>query len=210
MKILIMAIVVTILWSLWGYFSSRVEQLEYSVLEKRDGYEIRNYSKHIVAQTTVEGDYDYALSEGFRIVAGYIFGGNEKKEKVAMTAPVIEEPRKAEDKFEKIAMTAPVIFNEDSSSRTISFSMPKKYTLDTLPTPSDSRVKLVEVPSKKMAVFSFSWIRTENSIEKNKKELKSLLEKDNVIVLSDFSYAGYNAPWTPPWMLRNEILVEIE
>lgn len=210
MKIIITIIVIIILWSLWGYFSSRVEQLEYSVIEKRDGYEIRNYSKHIVAQTTVEGDYDYALGEGFRIVAGYIFGGNEKKEKVAMTAPVIEEPGKGEDKFEKIAMTAPVIFDENTSSRTISFSMPKKYTLETLPTPLDSRVKLVEVPSKKMAVLNFSWFRSEKIVEKKKEELKMLLEKDGIKTLSDFSYAGYNAPWTPPWMIHNEILVEIE
>jgi hypothetical protein len=108
-------------------------------------YEIRNYPSHIEAQTTVQGNFDDSINSGFTIVAGYIFGGNTKKESIAMTAPVKEQKVDSE----KIAMTAPVTVDTEGESRIVSFVMPKKYSLETLPEPTDSRVKLVEVPAKK-------------------------------------------------------------
>ena len=95
-NILIVFVVVIMLWSAWGFFSSRVEQAEYTVVEKVNGYEIREYPAHIVAQTTVPGHQGDSLSAGFRIVAGYIFGGNTKKESIAMTAPVVTQKGEAE------------------------------------------------------------------------------------------------------------------
>lgn len=197
---------VFVLWSVWGYFTSRVENTEYSVLEKKSGYEIRLYPSHIVAQTTVKGSYGEALNEGFRIVAGYIFGGNTKKQSIAMTAPVVEKKTESES----IAMTAPVMATVDGETHTIAFGMPKSYTLETLPTPNDSRVKLVTIPEKKMAVIRFSSFRTDARVMVKKQELLDVLKKDAVAVVGEPQYAGYNAPWTPPWMTRNEVLVEIK
>jgi hypothetical protein len=205
MKVLLILFVVIVLWSIWGYFSSNVEQAGYSVVRKANGYEIREYPTHIVAQTTVDGTYDEALSEGFSIIAGYIFGGNAKKEGIAMTAPVTSQNSASE----KIAMTAPVIAGTDGNSRIISFIMPKKYSLDTLPTPNDSRVKLVEVPAKKMAVLRFSWVRTADRVKRMEEQLLAMLSQDGVKTIGTPSYAGYNAPWTPPWMARNEVMVEV-
>lgn len=194
------------LWSLYGFFGSRVEQAKYTVIQKRKGYEIRNYPRHIVAQTTVTGSYDEPLSQGFRIVAGYIFGANTKKQNIAMTSPVIMQ----ENVSEKIAMTAPVMVSTLDKTRTISFGMPKTYTMDTLPTPSDPQVKIVEIPDKKFAALRFTGFRTGARTLAMEKKLLSLLAKDNVVVVSEPSYAGYNAPGTPPWMTRNEVLVEVK
>ena len=205
MNILFIVIGVLILWSVWGYFSSRVEQTDYSVTSRANGYEIRTYPAHLVAQTTIQGSYDDALREGFKIVAGYIFGGNVKKESVAMTAPVTSEKAPSE----KIAMTAPVTAREEQGAHVISFGMPKNYTLETLPTPTDPRVTIVEVPTKKMAVLRFSWFANGARIQQMEQKLLSMLKRDNVEVLGNPQYAGYNAPWTPPWMTRNEVLVEI-
>lgn len=203
---LIGVIVIIVLWSAWGYFSSHVEQAEYRIIEKRDGYEIREYSAHIVAQTTVKGKYSDALNEGFRIIAGYIFGGNSKKQNIAMTSPVIQQSADSE----KISMTTPVLATIQGESHIISFVMPKSYNLQTLPTPTDSRVKIVEVPIKQFAVINFSWLRTEESVRKNESKLFELLSRDSVEILGSPIYAGYNAPWTPPWMTRNEIMIEIK
>jgi effector-binding domain-containing protein len=197
---------IVLLWSLVGYFSSRVEKTEYSVLESRAGYEIRLYPAHIVAQTTVKGSYKEALNSGFSIIAGYIFGGNTKKESIAMTAPVIENKSASES----IAMTAPVMASIEGESHTIAFGMPRSYTLDTLPKPNDSRVEIVMIPEKKMAAIRFSWFRTDALVQSKRQELLGVLEKDSVSVIGEPQYAGYNAPWTPPWMTRNEVLVEIE
>ncbi len=205
MNIILMIIVLVIIWSIFGYFSSKVEQAEYSVIKKSKGYEIREYPSHIIAQTIVEGTYREAMNIGFRIITRYIFGDNTKKESIAMTAPVKEQ------KFvsEKIAMTAPVQLGFEGKSRVVSFVMPKSFSLETLPVPNDSRVKLVKVSPKKMAVLRFSWSRNSNRISKMEKKLLSALLRDKIKIIGNPLYAGYNAPWTPPWMTRNEIMIEI-
>ena len=203
---LIIIIAIIVLWSAWGYFSSRVEQTEYRVIKKMSGYEIREYSAHIVAETTVKGEYNNALNEGFRIVAGYIFGGNSKKQSIAMTSPVVEQRAGSE----KISMTAPVLETTQGELHVISFGMPKSYTLQTLPTPADSRVNIVQVPAKQFAVIKFSWLRTNAKVKKMKSKLLELLSRDRVEFLGNPVYAGYNAPWTPPWMTRNEVMIELK
>ena len=146
---LIAFVVIIGLWSAWGFFGSNVEQMDYTVVKNMDGYEIREYPEHIVAQTTVQG----GLNNGFSIVAGYIFGGNTKKESISMTAPVVAEKKNTS---EKVSMTAPVIATKEGDSQTISFGMPRGYTLETLPTPNDPRVKIVTIPTKRFAVMKFS------------------------------------------------------
>jgi effector-binding domain-containing protein len=193
-------VAVIALWSLWGFFGSNVEQADYTVVKKMDGYEIRKYPAHIVAQTAVKGSFEKSLNNGFVILAGYIFGGNTKKESIAMTAPVIA----------KIAMTAPVTATTEGGSQIISFGMPRSYTLKTLPKPDDSRVKIVTVPAKKYAVMRFSLYGTDARIRSMRKKLLAALARDKIGTQGNPSYAGYNAPWTPPWMRRNEVLIEIK
>lgn len=204
MKFLIVATIAFILWSLWGYFGSNVEQAQYTVLKKERDYEVREYKARIVAETTVEGTYDESLNKGFTIIAGYIFGGNTAQQNIAMTAPVTEQLS------EKVAMTAPVIASLEGSSRIISFVMPSSSTLETLPVPNDVRVVLKELPSQKMAVIRFSWFRSEARVQLMQKALLESLTRDGIQIVGVPSYAGYNAPWTPPWMNRNEVMVEIK
>jgi effector-binding domain-containing protein len=205
--ILLILVALIVIWSLVGYFTSNAEQAKYSVLKKADGYEIRNYPAHIVAQTTVEGTSvnGDAFNTGFRIIAGYIFGGNTKKESIAMTAPVV-----AQGSSEKIAMTVPVTASASGDSQVVSFVMPSGYTLETLPTPNDSRIKLVEVPEQKMAALRFSGYRTDARFEKMRSQLFADLARDNIEVIGTPIFAGYNPPWTPPWMNRNEIMVQVQ
>jgi effector-binding domain-containing protein len=205
---LIALVVILALWSIWGFFGSRVEQADYTVVKKMNGYEIREYPAQLVAQTAVQGSYGESLSKGFRIVAGYIFGGNTKKESIAMTAPVLAQ--KGGKTSERIAMTAPVVATAEGDSLVISFGMPRSYTLETLPKPNDPRVKIVLIPAKKYAVMRFSWYRSDARIKSTQDKLLSALARDKVAAQGSMAYAGYNAPWTPPWMIRNEVLVEIK
>ena len=205
------AIVLLILiWSAWGFFGSNVEQADYAVLKKMNGYEIREYPARIVAQTTVPGTYNESLNNGFNIISAYIFGANTKKENIAMTAPVIFQNEKTANTAENIAMTAPVLATTEGDSQVISFGMPRSYTLETLPTPQDPRVKIVTVPAQKYAVKSFSWYSSDARIKSTQEQLLSALKADGIVAQGNLSYAGYNAPWTPPWMVRNEVLVEVE
>ncbi len=210
MKTLILCIIIfVILWSIWGYFASRAESALYTVIEKRNGYEIREYSPHVIAQTTITGDYDQSMNSGFRIIAGYIFGGNTKKESIATTVPVTTQIDN-QPANEKIAMTVPVTTTINGDSRIMSFVMPSKYTIDSLPTPNDSRVQLIEVASEKKAALRFSWFRTESRIERNKIKLQSILEREGITLDGPIEFAAYNGPGTPPWMNRHEILVRIK
>ncbi|MEI6378307.1 MAG: heme-binding protein [Candidatus Falkowbacteria bacterium] len=205
----IILVVIFGLWSIWGYFGSHVEQAEYTVIKKMKGYEIREYPAHLVAQTVVKGPYGEALSQGFRIVAGYIFGGNTKKESIAMTAPVVAQ-KGGQNKAESIAMTDPVVATAKGNSQTVSFGMPRGYTIETLPTPNDPRVKIVMIPAKKYAAKRFSWYRTDARVKQMQEKLLAALTRDKVAAQGSISYAGYNAPWTPPWMSRNEVLAELD
>lgn len=207
MKIILIIVVVLVLWSVWGYFGSRVEQAQYTVIRSAKGYEVRTYPAHIVAQTTVTGVYRDAMNQGFRIVAGYIFGGNARKESIAMTAPVTQQELSTS---QRIAMTAPVFVGMKGDTHTISFGMPSTYTMETLPTPTDSRVTLVTVSEKTYAVMKFSWYRTDARVKAKQSALIRALQRDSVEVIGNPQYAGYNAPWTPPWMMRNEVMIEVK
>jgi effector-binding domain-containing protein len=208
--ILIALVVVIALWSIGGIFGSRVEQADYTVVKTMNGYEIREYPAHIVAQTTVQGSYGESMSNGFRIVAGYIFGGNTKRESIAMTAPVVAQKEEGSQASERIAMTAPVVATDEGDSQVISFGMPRSYTLETLPKPNDPRVKIVMIPAKKYAVVRFSWYRSDARVKSMQAKLLSALARDGIVAEGSTAYAGYNAPWTPPWMTRNEVFVEVK
>jgi len=185
------------------FFERSVKTPEYSVVEQRQGYEVRLYKPYIVAQVEVTGTYKETLGEGFRILADYIFGNNTKQTDIAMTAPVTES------QSEKLAMTAPVLERSNETSRTISFVMPSEYTLETLPKPNNSKVRIVLQEERTVAVLQFSWFRGSERVAEKKQKLLSLLERDAVTVKRVPEYAGYNAPFTAPWINRNEIMVEI-
>ncbi len=212
MEILTAVVLVILLcWLCWGVFSSRVEQARFTMMKKADGYEIRHYPAHLVAQTTVEGSYRQALNQGFRILAAYIFGDNTAQETIEMTAPVREQ---ATDDPQgnvavKIAMTAPVRASRGGQSHVVSFGMPQSYTRATLPKPTDPHVQIVQMPAQKMAVRGFSWFATEGRVREVERQLLAALARDKVISVGTPFYAGYNAPWTPPWLNRHEVLIEI-
>jgi hypothetical protein len=205
MTILFIILALLILWSLWGFFSSRVEHADYQVIRRARDYEIRKYPARIVAQTSVLGSYETALREGFRIVAGYIFGANEKKATIAMTSPVLEQGSRSE----KIAMTSPVLATMKSDVHSIAVGMPRSYTLETLPTPTDARIKLIALPEQTFAAVRFSWSRSEARIKKKEAQLMTALSRDGVTTTGSPMYAGYDAPWTPPWMTRHEVMIAV-
>lgn len=211
MKLILISVAVVavliIIWALYGYFAVRdIERPRYSVLQKRDGYEIRKYDQYVVAETTVSGDMRQTMNEGFTRIAGYIFGGNTTKASIAMTAPVGER----QGTSEKIAMTAPVVAGDETNgARVISFVMPSKYTLETLPVPNDPRVKLRAVAGHTVAALTFSWSSSPETVTAKKLQLASLLARDKVTVAGEPETAFYNPPWTPPFMLHTEILIPI-
>jgi effector-binding domain-containing protein len=183
---------------------SDVEHARYSVVSSNGSTEIRDYAPQIVAETTVAGERDEAIREGFRRLAGYIFGDNAPQQKIAMTAPVVQAP-----KGEKIAMTAPVDQALAGEGWRVRFTMPAEYTLATLPKPNNEAVRLTEVPAKRMAAIRFSGVASESDLAENERKLVDFTREQGLTPMGAPHYAFYDPPWTLPWNRRNEVMVEI-
>jgi len=177
---------------------------------KKDGdIEIRDYDPMIVAEVTTTGERYAAINAGFRILAGYIFGGNTAKTKIAMRAPVTQESRDA--KGEKITMTAPVTqeASENQNEWGVRFVMPPEYTLASLPVPNDTRIKFLKISAHRTAVIQFSGFNTDSNLSEHLKMLMDWLGKNNIAPIGEPTYAFYNPPWTLPFLKRNEVMVKI-
>ncbi len=193
-----------------------VEEPNYQVIEKGDKTELRKYDSYLVAQVEVESSFEEAGNKAFRLLFKYIDGNNSKNESIAMTAPVEQQ---TEDQGEKIAMTAPVeqISADDQINLVapsqgkflISFAMPAKYTLASLPTPNDDRIKIVEKPSRLVLVRYFSGRWTEENYRENEEVILEELANKNLKATSSPIFARYNDPWTLWHNRRNEILIPV-
>lgn len=183
-----------------------IEEPKYTVIESSDDFELRLYRPKIVAEVLVPGSMDDASSAGFRLIADYIFGNNTSNaggdETINMTAPVTVEP-----KSEKISMTAPVSMEQEDGQWRVYFVMPSEYTLDTLPKPNNSAVTLREVPASNYAVVRFSGFADEDNTAEKTTELLAWLESKKVSPVGSPELARYNAPWTLPFLRRNEVMV---
>ena len=196
----------------------------YTVESKDGDVEIRIYPGYILAQVEVKTDFDKAMRSGFSILANYIFGGNKKKSKISMTAPVSGENVSKSEKIpmtipvteesvnesEKIAMTAPVTDEKVGVHvYLISFTMPSKYTIETLPEPEDERIKFKEVKNQKMAVLRFKGRVNHKLADQEVEELKKWLIKNNIKPKSNYIIAQYNNPLVPGFLRRNEVMTKI-
>jgi hypothetical protein len=166
-----------------------IETYPYTVSKKYDKFEVRDYEASLFTSVKLStNEYDKGSGQGFSVLAGYIFGGNDKKEKIAMTSPVV--------------MTM-----EDSM--TMMFMVPKKYKKETLPRPDQERIEFKEEPAKTIAAITFGGWSNDEKIEKYKKELKAALDAEGIAYTNQFYVLGYNAPYEF-FNRKNEIIVELE
>ena len=182
------------------------EEPHYQVLQDYGNIQIRQYPPILIAQTEITGNYDNSGNQGFRRLAGYIFGKNQSQQQITMTTPVIQEKQSAE----QIAMTAPVLQQQFGDKWYMAFVLPNNYTLATAPIPNDSAIKLVEMPSKKLAVLSYTGVISEQSIKEKSIELQSWLTQQKYTMINPAQSAAYDPPWTLPFLRRNEIHIEIK
>ncbi len=183
------------------------EEPKYAVLEKEPPFEVRAYAPMIVAEVQVEGDLDGASSQGFRLIAAYIFGQNQVSEKIAMTAPVTVVDQSV--KNAKIAMTAPVGIESNAGKWIVSFVMPAEYTMETIPKPLNSQVQLRQIPAVKKAVISFSGFYSDQKVAEKTLELEQWMKSKNLQNAGTPNFARYNPPWTLPFMRRNEVMISL-
>ena len=182
-----------------------IEEAKYEVVKKDNKFEIRDYAPHILAETVSEGDLKDAGNKSFKRLFRYISGDNRSRDKVAMTAPVSQQPM-----GEKIKMTAPVGQQRVKESWAVSFMMPASYTLETLPEPEDPKVTLRQVPARRMATIRYSGFWSEKGYLRYKLELESWIHEKGFTIVGDPIWARYNPPFIPWFLRRNEILIPVD
>lgn len=201
-----MRIIVIIGMLLWSTTLVAIEQPRYLVVKDYgNGIELRQYDAYLTAETEIRAvNSDQAGNLAFKRLGGYIFGDNRSKQSIAMTAPV------SQARSEKIEMTAPV---SQAAIREgvwrVSFVMPKKYTLQTLPVPNDPAVYFKTVPARKVLAIRFSGRWTDASFRRHEAELLTALEKHGLNGVGDPWTARYDPPFMPAFMRRNEVMVEL-
>jgi len=181
-----------------------VEEAAYTVTTRDGRFEIRDYAPHVVAETLVEGTLEEAGTKAFNRLFRYISGGNRSREKVAMTAPVSQQPQ-----GEKIAMTAPVAQQRVREQWAVSFMMPAAYTLETLPAPEDPQVTLRQVPARRIAAVRYSGSWSEKGYLRHKSELESWMSTKGLASAGDPQWARYNSPFSLWFLRRNEVLIPV-
>ena len=205
MKHSVRTTVVTALITIGAIDAMAIEEAKYEVIKRDNKFEIRDYETHILAETVVEGSLEDAGNEAFKRLFRYISGDNRSGDKVAMTAPVSQQPMR-----ERIKMTAPVGQRRYEESWAVSFMMPGSYTLETLPKPEDPKVTLRQVPARRMAAVRYSGFWSEKGYLRYKVELESWIDKMGLTVVGDAIWARYNAPFVPWFLRRNEILIPVD
>jgi hypothetical protein len=159
-------------------------------VERSDGSrEIRTYGPHLLAEVQVSGSRQGAIQAGFRVLAGYIFGGNAEGEKIAMTVPVAQTP--------------------EGEGWTVSFMMPSRFTKDTLPTPRTDAIRFVEAPPSRQVVDRFSGLPGTENLAERAEALRLWAEGQGLTITAGPHYYFYDAPMTLPWSRRNEVAFTI-
>ncbi|MEI6189349.1 MAG: heme-binding protein [Chitinophagia bacterium] len=185
-----LAIIIIAFQSFRSFSASSIETQKYRVVKKEEGFEIRFYPKATFATIRSTGtNYKQVASSGFRKLAGYIFGGNDQNKSIAMTAPVRME------------------MSEKGSA--MSFVMPEKYDMASLPKPKDATVEIKQSSEVYAAVIAFGGYANDEKINDYTNKLVALLQKKNIKIIGGFNFLGYNAPYEFIGR-KNEISIPIE
>ena len=185
--------------------SQAIEEPAYEVVHKLgESVEIRRYAAYVVAEVLIAGPVDEAGNQAFPILEGYIFGKNKGERKFAMTAPVTQTSAPA-----KFAMTAPVTQSAAEGGTLVSFVLLKDVTLTTAPEPIDERVKLRKVAGHTLAAIRYSGSWSQANDAEHLAELTAALGTAKLSWAGEPVVARYNGPWTPWFLRRNELWLQL-
>ena len=182
----IRTLVISLVTSVMTTQAIAIEEPVYQVEKawETEQIEIRAYAPRVMAVTEMIED----SNGGFRVLAGYIFGGNAEEQEIAMTAPVQQSME---------------------GDREMAFMMPAEYALEDLPEPEDQRVSFREAPAYTAAVIQFSGWASAGKADENWQQLRSFLIAEGIDITGEPTLNQYNPPWTLPFMRRNEIIVPV-
>ncbi len=184
----LLIVLIVLITGIYTMKKAKTETQKYEVIYTKENFEIRFYPEAILATVQMNGSYDNSRNSGFRVLAGYIFGGNEENQ--------------------QIAMTSPVRMSGTEKLNTLSFVLPSEMEFDKLPKPIDNRVLLHKSKPMYTASLRFSGFANESDIAKHREKLSEILKQLNLQHTGNFEFLGYNSPFQPV-NRRNEVQVEL-
>tara|TARA_B100002051_G_scaffold260357_1_gene280784 strand:+ start:72 stop:683 length:612 start_codon:yes stop_codon:yes gene_type:complete len=189
-------IIIAFITIFYTNISMALEEPSYSIVKSNENYEIRKYKDRLAVEVEFKSE-----DSGFQYLFNYISGENTTSEKVSMTVPVTQSA--------KIDMTAPVTQSNKDGKMLMQFFLPSKFTIDTAPTPTNKRVKLVIIEGGYYAIKRYSGRTSDTNYKKHLEKLKENLTSDNIETLDDGIKAIFDGPFTLPIMRRNEVMMKI-
>ena len=184
--------------------ANAIDEPTYTVVQTTDAFEVRQYAPYLVAEVLVPGPVNEAGSQGFSLLGGYIFGKNKGERKFAMTAPVTQAAVPV-----KMEMTAPVTQTPAPGGFRVQFVLPKGVTVTNAPEPLDPRVALRQEPARRIAVLQYSGFWNDANFNEHLAQLQSSLRSANLSWTGEPVLSRYNAPFTPWFMRRNEVWLQL-
>ncbi len=182
------------------------EQQPFEVVRRSDGFELRRYPAHVVAEVTVDQPFEQAGNTAFQYLFGYITGQNRSRTSVAMTAPVVQSDGAAQ----KVAMTAPVVqHGTQEGGYAVAFVLPASMTQDTAPEPIDPHVSIRTVPPSLAAVSRYSGRWSQDSYERHCRRLLQAIEAEGLKPVGTPRFARFDPPFKPWFLRHNEVVVDV-
>ncbi|WFN33837.1 heme-binding protein [Methanogenium sp. S4BF] len=169
------------------------DTIPYEITGEAGEIEFRKYPAVVLATVDSSGD-----NAGFNLLFAYITGKNTARNSISMTSPVITS--------QQIAMTAPVV----SDAASMSFVMPPGKTRDEIPDPLDSRVQISTLPAREVAVIRFRGYARKDEVAAAEVRLRDELRSAGIEPVGAPFLMRYNPPWTPGFLRRNEVGLEIK
>jgi hypothetical protein len=165
------------------------ETARYEVEKKHGAVEIRRYEAHVVVSTPMK---DGGNNGSFGRLFKYISGGNEASAKIEMTTPVF--------------MPAA----GDGEPSEMQFVVPAEVAASGAPKPSDPSVKLAKMAGGRYAALRYSGVASAKDRSEKLEKLRAALAELGLEADGPAIHAGYDPPWTPGPMRRNEVLLRLK
>lgn len=197
---LLLIIIAFVIWQKTAY---KVDEPKYTVLKSEGPIEIRRYPALVVAEVKIKGQRFSSINSGFRLLADYIFGDNKNNQKIAMTAPVMQEKTTTSNYSTETQKS-------QDDTWIVRFVMPSDFDITSLPHPNNSAVTLINLPAKVYVIIKFSGSNSDKNLQDHLTNILQYSKEHNLKITGEPIMAFYNPPWILPMFRRNEIMLELK
>lgn len=167
------------------------EQQPYSVVRRFRDFEVRDYPASAVAEVMITDSFEQAGTRAFGPLFGYISGRNLGRQSISMTAPVLQ--RTAAD-----------------GGQAVSFVLPATLSANAAPAPDDDAISIEGRPATRTAAMTYSGRWSRSAFEQHRDLLIGALDREGLRAAGEARFARYNPPFTPWFLRRNEVLIDVE